>query len=297
MATKNKIIVVDKARCPSCGRYIAYTKDNFYASFSPLHQGAQNESGVTLVPYCKQCVLKDMDINNMLVVKNALLMCDKPFKNDVWLSTLNKHSEKNSSSIFGFYMKNLQLNFKYERYVDSDFEDVEYIENNKSNNKVEIDESIKFKWGNNWSTYDYQRLENFYKTMKQSNKIETPQDEDYLKKLAVLSVKIDNALLEDNDSKAQKLGNLYSKYMSDSKFRAADMSGVDINGGARTISQITEEVESDDFIPPWEKFEHKLKVPQDIVDKTIMYMLNFVLKFKDKQVMSEPPIDTPEVGE
>ena len=36
---------------------------------------------------------------------------------------------------------------------------------------------------------------------------------------------------------------------------------------------------------------------QDIVDKTIMYIANFILKLNKIETMSEPPSDTPKIDE
>jgi len=133
--------------------------------------------------------------------------------------------------------------------------------------------------------------------MKAKNRIDTPQDEDYLKKLAKLSVKIDKAIDDDESGKVKQLGDLYSKYMTDSKFRAMDMTDADKQGGIRTFSQIYAEVESPDFIPPWEKYSKFLKVGQDLVDKTIMHIENFTLRFNSAERMVIPPSDTPKIEE
>jgi hypothetical protein len=93
------------------------------------------------------------------------------------------------------------------------------------------------------------------------------------------------------------MGDLYSKYMQDAKFRATDMTDADKQGGIRTFSQIYSEVERDDFIPPWEKFANMFGVKQDLVDKTIMHIENFTLRFNKAERMSSPPNDTPDVNE
>jgi hypothetical protein len=156
-------------------------------------------------------------------------------------------------------------------------------------------EEAIIRWGNTWNEYELNKLELFYHDMMAKNRIETPQDDDYLKKLSMLSIKIDEAIISGESTKAKSLGDLYSKYMQDAKFRAQDMTDADKQGGIRTFSQIYAEVERDDFIPPWEKFANMFGVKQDLVDKTIMYYMNFIMKFNKAEKLVEPPSDVPKV--
>jgi hypothetical protein len=179
------------------------------------------------------------------------------------------------------------------RESDSDRrEDFEVIAHSSFNQREAV-----LRWGNTWDDHELIKLEEFYHNMKAKNTIDTPQDDDYLKKLSMLSIKIDEAIMDGESSKAKSLGDLYSKYMTDAKFRAQDMTSADKQGGLRTFSQIYAEVEKDDFIPPWEKFANKFGVAQDLVDKTIMHIENFTLRFNKAERMSSTPMDTPDVDE
>ena len=151
------------------------------------------------------------------------------------------------------------------------------------------------KWGNKYEQNDYYELEQFYNDMQRTNSIETTQDMIYLKKLAIISLKMDRELEEGNYDEAKKLGDLFSKYMADSKFRAMDKTDADKTGGVRTFSAIYSEVEKDGFIPPWEYYRKIKGISQDIVDKTIMHIENFTLKLNKSEKMISPPIDTPKL--
>jgi hypothetical protein len=83
--------------------------------------------------------------------------------------------------------------------------------------------------------------------------------------------------------------------MSDARLRTSDMSEADKTGGIRRFGDIFMEVEKDGFIPPWEYYKKINGAKQDIVDKTIMFILNFMLKFNKTEKLSEPPIDTPKI--
>jgi len=163
----------------------------------------------------------------------------------------------------------------------------------KSKNK--IDEELIIKWGKWNDLNDYLILEDFCARMQQYNRIETPQDEFYLKKLAVISLKMDKELEKGSYNAVKQLGDLFSKYMADSKFRASDLSDASKTGGLRTFSQIYTEVEKDGFIPPWEEYRKIKGLTQDIVDKSIMHILNYTLKLNKIPQMIEPPNDTPKI--
>jgi hypothetical protein len=83
--------------------------------------------------------------------------------------------------------------------------------------------------------------------------------------------------------------------MADSKFRAMDKTEADKTGGIRSFSMIYAEAESPDFIPPWEYYKKIKGISQDIVDKCIMHMENFILRLNRVEKMTTPPVDTPKI--
>ena len=178
-------------------------------------------------------------------------------------------------------------------YKRQDYDDEILIETSFKNDFAVTSEMVN-RWGK-YKPEEYHNLEKFYWEMKDRNKIETPQEETYLKKLALISLKMDQELAAGNYPQARDLGNLFSKYMADSQFRAMDKTEADKTGGLRTFSQIYAEVEKDDFIPPWEYYMKIKGLKQDIVDKTIMYIANFILRLNKIEQMTEPPADTPKV--
>lgn len=210
-------------------------------------------------------------------------------------------SGRNVNNIYGVYKSKVSSTCKTNGSENMDFSHSDKLSSDEDTaeeqvEKREISPELKRRWGSDFTEDEYEALEDFYNGLCSSNRVETTQDKDYVKKISIVSHEYDRALMSGDAGNAKKFHEMYTKLMADAKFRATDMSGEDKNGGMRTIAQISEEVESDDFVPPWEKYAHKLKVKQDVVDKTIQYMLNFVLKFKDRQTMSEPPKGTPKVG-
>jgi hypothetical protein len=282
---------VSQITCAACGE----TKkvSNYYVSYNPVHQTAR-------IPYCKSCLRKMIadDNGNVILdkVKETLRLIDKPFLYSIWKSAL-----EDKMDTFGTYIKNLQM-VQYRKLGWEDSKFLPEVENELNYDNVEQDKDFRItdemiaRWGKH-SYEDYIKLEQFYWDMKDKNRIETPQEETYLKKLALISMKMDIELEAGRYDEAKKLGDLFSKYMADSQFRAIDKTDIDKTGGLRGFSQIYAEVEKDDFIPPWDHYRKIKGLSQDIVDKTIMYIANFTLKLNKVESMVEPPSDTPKINE
>lgn len=285
--SKKPQIETKKLSCASCGEL--KDEQEYFVSYNPIHS-------TNRLPYCKICLKKMIvDINGEIDIeklKNTLKLIDRPYIHSLWLTSVN--DEKNS---LGIYMKNLALNYKTDTWAKSKFSP----EDRKSENIIDfsidifITKEMTQRWGTKHDKEDYYELENFYNDMEISNNIETAQDIAYLKKLALISLKMDRALQEGNFGEAKQLGDLFSKYMADSKFRAMDKTDADKTGGIRNFGMIYAEVEKDGFIPPWEHYRKIKGISQDIVDKTIMHIENFTLKLNRIEKMVHPPSDTPQL--
>lgn len=288
----------ETAQCTRCGKIKVSTE--FYISHSEVNKYTGK------MPICKDCIEKlyDFYLNKYNDVKRAVReMCGllDIYFNEVLFNAAQQQSKMQNNNTMRIYMQKVNslkeykgLTFDYSETIRQ-----EVIEGKKTPKKANIDfeitKDIILKWGDTYNKEEYMRLEDFYNRMKDMNAIETPQEEEYLKKLAILSINMDKELGNGNFSNAKGLGELFSKFMADSKFRAMDKTDADKTGGIRNFSTIYQEVESDDFIPPWENYAKVLKVGQDIVDKTIMHIENFTLRLNKAERMSEPPIDTPKV--
>lgn len=250
-------------------------------------------------PICKPCMWNMVNYDDIETVYRALKLLDIPFIHEYWQSAI-----ETGANILGAYirMANTLHQFRGMTWKDSVFSE----ESKKDKVNIEENSEIKFnvtsemliRWGSNYENLeDYLRLEDFYHKMKDTNRIETPQEEEYLKKLAVISLKMDKELKADRYNQAKQLGDLFSKYMADAKFRAMDRSEADKTGGIRTFAAIFSEVEKDGHIPPWEEYRKLKGLTQDIVDKTIMHIENFTLRLNKIERMVEPPADTPKLEE
>ncbi len=283
-----------KKVCDNCKREIASTQ--FYNTNSVLSVDGK-------LNICKTCVKSMIDYNRIETVYKILQLLDIPFLYSYWRSAM----ESNPEDPWNTYIRiaNSKMNeFKKGTWKDSKFqpESINPVKLNMNQTILnsphfDVTDEMVLKWGTKYEPEDYYELEQFYNDMMRTNTIETTQDMIYLKKLAIISLKMDKELEEGNYDEAKKLGDLFSKYMADSKFRAMDKTDADRTGGIRNFSTIYAEVESDGFIPPWEYYRKIKGITQDIVDKTIMHIENFTLKLNKVEKMIVPPLNTPKLEE
>jgi hypothetical protein len=98
-------------------------------------------------------------------------------------------------------------------------------------------------------------------------------------------------LEQDDFDGYSKLSQRFNDTVKNAGFRPIDkVSGTD-EAGMRSFSHITQEIEKDGFIVP-AKYSG---ADQDIIDKTIMYLLNYQLRLHNAQVLITPPSDTPKL--
>lgn len=282
---------VDILECLFCGKDVSLTtnvcykhnNDGFEREFFPVHKNC-----------IQQYMGNNKDVGYSGKVIDILRMLNRPYIHSSWI--------KNECN-FGKYLKELSLSQnKSLTFRDSEFTNGEINKiTNEYSGYVDLDfdvtKEMVLRWGQKYSPEEYNKLEMFYNDMKSKNRIETPQEETYLKKIAVISLKMDIELENGDMDKVKKLGDLLSKYMADSQFRTIDKSEADRTGGLRNFGAIYAEVEQKDHIPPWERFRKIKGLKQDLVDKTIMHIENFTLRLNKIQRMVEPPKDTPKIGD
>ncbi|RXZ78187.1 hypothetical protein EBB07_29470 [Paenibacillaceae bacterium] len=292
MKKKEDII---KKRCITCNtEKVANTA--FYMSNNDFHKIDKR------FPVCKGCVKKTIDFTNLNTLYDILQQMNRPFLIEVWEAAISE-AERNDRELFGLYLKSVLLNHKSLNWNDSVFDknisDIQKSDDFNKNTDISftVTREMIIRWGSNYEPEDYMNLEDFYTRMQLSNKIETPQEEAYLKKLAVISLKMDKELVAGKYSQVKQLGDLFSKYMADSKFRASDKTDADKSGGIRNFGTIYAEVEKDSHIPPWEEFRLVKNISQDLIDKTIMHIENFTLRLNKIERMTTPPDDTPKLQE
>lgn len=276
--------------CSKC-RNPKISKDNFYMASDNLI----NADGRLSI--CKYCLDELVDMSDVKTLIEIMRRIDRPFIKSEYEASLTFNKP------FGEYMRRLAMrqnrNLTYEHsQFDEDLSKYKTKTANDLNKKINVEDVISFKvnpeiiarWGSGYSETDLFQLEQFFKEMRDSNDITTPQHLESLKLTCKLNLK-QNKALDDGDFTAFKnLNTQYNTVLKDSGFRPIDRQSSGESSGIRTFSQIWEEIERDGFIEPY-PYQEK----QDIVDKTIMYTGNYTRKLLNANSMIEPPSDTPKV--
>jgi hypothetical protein len=104
-----------------------------------------------------------------------------------------------------------------------------------------------------------------------------------------LNILVDRALKDQDWKTFETLNKQLTSVLKDAGFRPIDRVSGSESSGIRSFSQIFEEVEKDGFIVP-----APLDVHQDIVDRTIMYLVNYQRKLLNMGALDSPPDDTPD---
>lgn len=242
----------------------------FYKSYGTTKSGT--------LPYCKQCCI-DMSLNNNGTLnidkfKNMLSKVDRPFLHQTLIDNINKYPQKIESAI-GFYFKDLGMTQNRGlKYKDSIFENEETNQlNNMNTVSYNISDSVIKKWGQNYNSEQIMKLENFYNDMQNSYDVKTASHKDYLKKISKVSLKMDEALDNDNVTEFQKLSGVYDNLMKSAKFTAVQRSAVDDTGGFATFCEFIESLEKEGFIEP-----AKIEEDYDIVEATLSDIKNYTKK-------------------
>ena len=275
--------------CVGCGKI--HNKANFYISSQELHANG-------VLPYCKDYIKKysynEDKSTNLEKFKFMLMQNSIPFLNDLYDSLLDSKGD-----IIGSYFRQFNSLPQYAGYTWSDGADhnaeqveedsVEELINNKS---FKITDEMLTRWGGSYSKSEVIYLEKFYRDMHITHTIVTPQHEKALVLICKLQLKMDNALEADDMTGFSKMHGEYQKLLQSSGLRPIDKIGGAEASGMRSFSQIFEEIERDGFIKP-----APIEENQDIVDKTIQYIMNYTKRLLNKQVLTEPPSDTPKVDD
>lgn len=280
---------------------------NFYVAESKMFKDGR-------IPICKKCIKAMVDPSKVSTVRDFLRQVDKPFIEEVWDKIYDPTQPQ--KDCIGLYLRQINSLHQYKGFtydsstsmknvnkvsgnlldVEDEDEIINYQEEDTYTDKgemIKVTPDIIRKWGSGYTNRQYIELEQTWTDMCKHNKIETSQHKTELKFYCKLVVKRDMALENDQFDDFSKLSQRFNDLVKNAGFRPIDkVSGTD-EAGMRSFSHITEEIEKDGFIEPV-PYDG---VKQDIVDKTIMYLINYQLKLHNTQILITPPSDTPKIEE
>lgn len=255
-------VVCQNKDCDKMGRHL--TADDFYKS---------RNATVSHHPYCKDCVNKLIDINNLQSVYDVLKVLDTPFIMDIWNNVCNSES----SNYLGDYLRilNFTQRRKYEGlgFADSVYELSEDAEISEEV-QTAIDEAPK--WDDDWqgvyTKSDLKYLNEYYMGLQNDFKIVTTNHRDYARKIAQASLsqmKAYQRMLKNEEGadvayeKATKLFDMLSK---SAQFAESQRGANDVALGC--FGRVFDAVEKHNWVP-----EH-IPTDEDMYDKLLKQFSN-----------------------
>ncbi|MCI6457218.1 MAG: hypothetical protein MSA56_05910 [Clostridium sp.] len=239
---KEPKVICQNRNCNSMGRYLP--KSNFYSS---------RNISIGNHPYCKECVNKSIDIDNMQTVYDVLKILDTPFIKDVWTEALSDAS----GNYIDKYLELINNTYKA-RYADSrfsnsifesEFEDAEIFDKD-TNTRI---------WSNEWQGYytkqELAYLDDYYKDLQNDFKIITRNHKDYARKIAQASLAMNDAYnaMRDNpeDKEAANAYNTaaanFDKLSKSAQFAESQRGANDVSLGC--FGRVFDAVEKHNWVP------------------------------------------------
>lgn len=264
---------IENLTCGICGKLKKVS--NYYLSYNSIHSKTRR------IPYCKDC-LKNMiyDENNQFNIsglKEALKLIDKPFLNDILISSMEQEGET-----FGVYMKNLALQQNRSlAWKDSIFESEEGNNeifsdlNNEDNYDINL---LKKKYGEGYNKIEYLAFERKYQLFKNNYVEKTSMHTEALLNYIRYRVKEELATAQDKIKDAKDWGSLAEKAATAAKINPSQLSVADLTDGLSTFGQLVRAAEKvEDIISILPKYKEK---PQDKVDFNLFCYINYIRDLK-----------------
>lgn len=267
---------IQKKKCLDCGKSKSLTE--FYMSRS-------NFSKDNHVDYCKACLTKNLNCEEIETVLNVLRIMDYPFIEEEWNSTFEKYGK---DTTFGNYLRKVGLKqWKDKHYSDSIFlsdkeKKVSNIEENIENkNKEKSKELVDLEtfWGVGHSENELILFQKKYDLLADdygANRSSLHQES--LQTYCVLKTKYEIALANGDIKEAKELGGLYEKAAQSAKITPKQLTASDLQDGLTTFSQLSLLVEENkDAISILPKMKEK---PADKADFILFCYINYIRLLK-----------------
>lgn len=252
-------IVCQNHDCDKMGKH--QPVNNFYKSRNPSFPHH---------PFCKDCVNKMVDINNLESVYEILEVLDTPFIMDIW----NELTLNDSNNYIGDYLK--VLNFtqrrKYEnlRYKDSIFDLSDEGQEVSEQVQQQLDDIPQWndEWYGEYTKKDLEYLNNYYRDLQNDFKIVTRNHKDYAMKIAQASLAVNKAYYEMTKNGDKESSDRYKAASSNFDVLSKSAQFAESQRGANDVSlgsfgKIFDLVEKNNWVPKY------VPEQQDMYDKLI----------------------------
>ena len=275
----------DKKQCSSCKKNKSFTF--FFKVDSPMFPDG-------MINICRDCVRKEVDVENIESVISFLRQIDKPFIQKVWDESVNN---SRGNHPLGEYVRKINSlsQLKTKTFDNSDgFNGVgkvdlssakapDVIENIKGET-IEYNDELVGKWGIGYKKQEYLKMEKFYQDMRITHEIHTPVHVNKLMELAYLTIEQERLRQERDMGNYTKLAKTIDDMEKSAGFRPVDRQGLDDATGIKSFSQIFEEVEKRGFRKP-----PVIDFNEDIVDAMIVSLANYYHRLVGERILAEIP--------
>ena len=206
---------------------------------------------MVVYPVCKDCLKKQIDVNDTQTVIPILQDMNIAFVKDVWDSCMT--AAGGSDATFGLYMSRISKSGlpAYDKsvfhMVDEDTGEV--IEDEDSGKLIYSKE-----WNGKFCQRDIDYLNNYYNGLLSDYDIKTTNHKDYAKKIAKASLAMDRefekVLNGEPDTVYKNLRDTFDKLSNSAKFSESQRSANDV--GLGSFGLIAAKVEKNEWIPEYE---------------------------------------------
>lgn len=257
---KEPKVICQNRDCDSMGRY--QEKNNFYKS---------RNISIGNHPFCKDCVNKSVNIDDMQTVYDILQTLDTPFIYDIWIESLAVEDGRYIDRYIELINNEYKGRYEGARYKDSIFE-TEFEEDDEPQQ-----DEIK-KWNKDWQGYysehELQYLNDYYNDLQNDFKIVTRNHRDYARKIAQASLAMNNAfnIMRDNPEDKDAV-NAYKAASANFDTLSKSAQFAESQRGANDVSlgcfgKVFDAVEKHNFVP------HHIPEDKDMFDKIIEQFSN-----------------------
>ena len=255
-------MVCQNKDCDKMGRRLA--PDDFYKT---------RNATIPYHPFCKDCVNKMIDINNLDTVYDVLKVLDVPFIMDEWNDVCNS----GTTNYIGEYLRSINFTHrkKYEGlgFKDSIFELTNDVEVNDELQKA-LDDVPQWndEWQGKYTKSDLEYLNNYYQGLMRDFKIVTTNHRDYARKIAQASLSQSKAFQqlqegrEDAEVAYEKATKIFDMLSKSAQFAESQRGANDVALGC--FGRVFDAVEKHNWVP-----EH-VPTDEDMYDKLLKQFSN-----------------------
>jgi hypothetical protein len=264
--------VTESARvCSVCKKNKAL--NHFFTGRNPLFHNGR-------IGVCKECIEEYVNFSEYGEVQYFLTLMGLPFVEDIWEKCLEDPSP------IGKYVKLMNLG-QYSKLEAATINRIksysEELENDPYQAQLDLLTNeergyLKAKWGESYSLIDCIKLEEYTTAMMQDYKIDTKSHQDYLQKIAKVSLIIDEMIVEKDYDGVKKMSKTLDDLMKSAGFTQNTKSKNGDDENYNSWALLFEIAEKQGFIPKYHTDE-----PKDIVDKTIQNLRNWTYQLIAKE--------------